>query len=74
MMGKTSGEGGIVQEQWVGSPEQKPLRKSVGKIWPWLGEEHFLHDDRREDPRRVKVQVREGWGAVLGHRRSVSTG
>lgn len=32
MMGKTSEEGGIVQEQWVGSAEQKPLRKSVGKI------------------------------------------
>lgn len=44
MMGKTSEEGGIVQEQWVGSAEQKPLRKSVGKIWPWWGrgEEHFM--------------------------------
>lgn len=35
MMGKIREREGLILSNGWGQPEQKSLRKSVGKIWPW---------------------------------------
>lgn len=42
MMGKIREREGLILSNGWGQPEQKSLRKSVGKIWPWWEEEGTL--------------------------------